>query len=85
MWDRWRNDQVYRASQLAHNWTDEWVKYLDCIAHFGISRGPFVRGVSQSDVTTVPKRKPHRGLDLGLSLSAEVNIRKGWKENGGTK
>ena len=44
-----------------------------------------VRGVSWSDVTTVPKRKSHRVLDLDLSLSAEVNIRKGWKENGGTK
>ena len=45
----------------------------------------FVRGVSWSYVTTVPKRKSHRGLDLDLSLNAEVNIRKGWKENGGTK
>ena len=25
------------------------------------------------------------GLDLDLSLNSEVNIRKGWKENGGTK
>ena len=45
----------------------------------------FVRGVSWSEVTTVPKRKSHRGLDLDLSLNAEVNIWKGWKENGGTK
>ena len=44
-----------------------------------------VRGVSQSDVTTVPKRKSHRGLDLDLSLSAEVDIRKGWNENGETR
>ena len=44
-----------------------------------------VRGVSWSEVTTVPKRKSHRGLDLDLSLNSEVNIRKGWKENGGTK
>ena len=47
--------------------------------------GQNVRGVSWSDVTTVPKRKSHRGLDLDLSLNAEVNIWKGWKENGGTK
>ena len=46
---------------------------------------PRVRGVSWSEVTTVPKRKSHRGLDLDLSLNSEVNIRKGWKENGGTK
>ena len=44
-----------------------------------------VRGVSWSEVATVPKRKSHRGLDLDLSLNSEVNIRKGWKENGGTK
>ena len=46
---------------------------------------PTVRGVSWSEVATVPKRKSHRGLDLDLSLNSEVNIRKGWKENGGTK
>ena len=34
-------------------------------------------------MTTVPKRKSHKGLDLDLSLNAEVNIRKGWRENGG--
>ena len=45
----------------------------------------FVRGVSWSEVATVPKRKSHRGLDLDLSLNSEVNIRKGWKESGGTK
>ena len=44
-----------------------------------------VRGVSWSEVATVPKRKSHRGLDLDLSLNSEVNIRKGWKEKGGTK
>ena len=46
---------------------------------------PHVRGVSWSEVATVPKRKSHRGLDLDLSLNSEVNIRKGWKKNGGTK
>ena len=37
IWDRWQNDEVYRASQLAHKWTDEWVKNLDFIAHLHIS------------------------------------------------
>ena len=46
---------------------------------------PFVRGVSWSEVATVPKRKSHRGLDLDLSLNSEVNIWKGWKKSGGTK
>ena len=45
----------------------------------------YVRGVSWSEVATVPKRKSHRGLDLDLSLNSEVNIWKGWKENGGMK
>ena len=36
-WDRWQNDEVYRASQVAHTWTDEWVNYLDIIMHFDIS------------------------------------------------
>ena len=44
-----------------------------------------VRGVSWSEVATVPKRKSHRGLDLNFSLNTEVNIWKGWKESGGTK
>ena len=37
IWDRWRNDEAYRTSQLAHNWTDAWVRYLDFIVHIGIS------------------------------------------------
>ena len=27
--DRWQNDEVYRESYLVHNWTEEYVKYLD--------------------------------------------------------
>ena len=51
----------------------------------GLLDSESVRGVSWSEVATVPKRKSHRGLDLDLSLNSEVNIRKGWKENGGMK
>ena len=36
-----------------------------------------MRGVSWSDVTTVTKRKSHRGLDLDLSLSAEGKHQEG--------
>ena len=53
--------------------------------HQRTGRLVFVRVVSWSEVATVPKRKSHRGLDLNFSLNSEVNIRKGWKENGGTK
>ena len=51
----------------------------------GKNKGKSVRGVSWSEVATVPKRKSHRGLDLDLSLNSEENIWKGWKESGGTK
>ena len=32
-----------------------------------------------------PQAEVAQGLDLDLSLNSEVNIKKGWKENGGTK
>ena len=32
-----------------------------------------------------PQAEVAQGVGPGLSLNAEVNIRKGWKENGGTK
>ena len=35
--DRWKNDEVYRQYRLPHNWTDEWVKYLDYISKVDIS------------------------------------------------
>ena len=35
--DRWQKDEVYRASQLAHGWTETWVKYLDYISNIDIS------------------------------------------------
>ena len=65
-------------------------KYLDRKArtddHTVVSEVPDdVRGVSWSEVATVPKRKSHRGLDLNFSLNTEENIWKGWKESGGTK
>ena len=45
--------------------------------HSSVTHHFCVRGVSWSEVATVPKRKSHRGLDLDLSLNSEVNIRKG--------
>ena len=41
--DRWQNDEVYRESQLVHGWTDEWVKYLDCISEIDISHNALYR------------------------------------------
>ena len=44
-----------------------------------------VRGVSWSEVATVPKRKSHRGLDLNLSWNSEEDIWKGRKKSNGTE
>ena len=37
MIDRFQNDEVFHASQLQHNWTKAWCKYLDYIRTIGIS------------------------------------------------
>ena len=37
IWDRWQNGEIYRKSQLSHNWWDAWVRYLDHIVHFAIN------------------------------------------------
>ena len=44
-----------------------------------------MKGVSWSEVATVPKRKLRRSLDLNFSWNTEVNIWKAGKKNGGTK
>ena len=31
-----KNDEIYMKSQLAHCWSDAWVRYLDHIVHFNI-------------------------------------------------
>ena len=36
VWDRWQNDAAYKQSQLVHNWSDAWVRYLDHIVQFSI-------------------------------------------------
>ena len=35
--DRFQNDEVFRASQLQHNWTKQWCEYLDYIRTIDIS------------------------------------------------
>ena len=37
IWDRWQNDETYRESQLAIDWSDAWVRYLDHSAKIYIS------------------------------------------------
>ena len=42
--DRWPNDEIYRASQLVHGWTEGWVKYLDYISKIDVSHeAPYPR------------------------------------------
>ena len=36
IWDRWQKDEIYRKSQLVHNWSDARVRFLDHIVHFSI-------------------------------------------------
>ena len=36
---RWQNDAARRQSQLAHNWSDAWVRYLDHVVQFSIYHG----------------------------------------------
>ena len=49
--DRWQNDEVYRAFQLVHGLTDEWVKYLDCITKIDISHDAPHRQRQQDEST----------------------------------
>ena len=35
IWDRWQNDEI-QASQLSHNWSHAWVRYMDHNVHFSI-------------------------------------------------
>ena len=44
-----------------------------------------MRGVSWSEVATVPKRKSHRALDFNFSWNSEEDIWKGRKKSNGTK
>ena len=37
IWDRWQHDEIYRTSQLSHNSSDAWVRYLDHVTQFDIS------------------------------------------------
>ena len=37
IWDRWQRDEIYRKSQLVHEWSDVWMRYLGLIAKIDIS------------------------------------------------
>ena len=73
---RWQNDEIYRASHLAHGWTETYVKYLDCISQIDISR-------------EAPHRQQHRcestlymrGVDSNLQAEALLSAFNEIKEN----
>ena len=44
-----------------------------------------MRGVSWSELATVPKRKSRRSLDLNFSWNSEEDIWKVWKKSNGTE
>ena len=69
---------------LAGSWSDVGGAHIQAFTFSSQDHG-CVRGVSWSEVATVPKRKSHRGLDLNLSWNSEEDIWKGWKKSGGTK
>ena len=69
IWDRWQNDEIYRKSQLAHNWSDAWVRHVDHIVHFNIyhnapesQREKYVN-LLQYEVLTKTSRQDHYGRD----------------------
>ena len=59
--------------------------YRDWTKHENSESSQLVRGVSWSEVATVPKRKSRRSLDLSLSWNSEEDIWKGRKKSNGTK
>ena len=52
---------------------------------WGLRHAQNVRGVSWSELATVPKRKSRRSLDLSISWNFEEDIWKVWKKNNGTE
>ena len=45
----------------------------------------YVRGVSWSELATVPKRKSRRSLDMNFLWNAEEGVWKVWKKSNGTE
>ena len=48
--DRWQRDKNYRESQLVHEWSDGWVRYLD---HIAKSTSPIQRRTHKGKDTTI--------------------------------
>ena len=75
IWDRWQNDEVYPTSQLAHIWTNAWVRYLDFIVPFDITTNRHGKENDMSiwficEVLTRTRKRDH-GSDLGRKKEAK--------------
>ena len=70
IWDRRQNDETYRESQLAINWSDAWVRYLDHIVKLDISHTAphlqrnkynnrlYLRSVDEDKQAPPPQQRP---------------------------
>ena len=84
--EQWRWTCDYGPNAVLTTETRLYVEQHDVVAKYKSNQHErCVRGVSWSEVATVPKRKSHRGLDLNLSWNSEEDIWKGWKKSNGTK
>ena len=82
--DRWQNDEIYRAYQLVHGWTEEYVKYLDNICKIDVNYGApyrqrlryestvYMRGVNSKKQAGPPCQR----LDCKSSANALVSIQR---------
>ena len=79
IWDRWQNDETYRESQLASDWTDAGVRYLDHIAKIDTSHAAphlqrnrynnllYLRSVNEDkQAPTVPQRPAYQDVKKAL-------------------
>ena len=70
IWDRWQNDETCRKSQLAHDWSDAWVRHSDHNAQIDIShkapherweryKNPlYLRSVDENKQAPLPPQRP---------------------------
>ena len=70
---------------MAHNWTDEWVKYLDFIAHFDISHdAPHWQRARYNNMITIFKAG-HQANRGGVRHVETINGKNGTHNGGKTK
>ena len=83
IWDRWQHCEICRKSQLAHNWWDAWVRYLDHIVHFNIyhnatqpQREGYVKLLHLRTVDENKQAWQRPGSEKGIVKSTKVEKRR---------